>query len=68
MKMELTHIGRDSHKRPVYEAFGELFVDTDPRKDRPPHICTKYKNAFDGEPDNPVTGEFEFIPRRITWD
>lgn len=66
--MELTHIGRDSHGRPVYESYGQLFVDTNPSKDHPPRICTKYKNAFDGEPDCLVEGEFEFIPRRVTRD
>ena len=60
--------GRDSWSRPVYEAGGRLYVDTDPREGREPRIATKYGNAFDGEPDNPVTGRFVFLPKRDTWN
>ena len=61
-------LGRDSHDRPVYEApDGTLYVDTDPRKDSEPDICTKQFNAFDGEPCDPVDGHFTFIPHRDTW-
>ena len=69
MKLVLTHLGRDSRSRPVYESNGNLYVDTDPRKDRAPHICTKYCNAFDGEPDTPLPDgtEVEFVPHRDTW-
>lgn len=68
MKKELYYIGNDSNDRPVYEdENGKLYVDTDPRKNRAPHICTKYKNDFDGEPDIPKNYDFVFIPNRKTW-
>ena len=68
MKLTLTLLGRDSCSRPVYEGGdGRLYVDTDPVASRPPRICTKYRNAFDGEPDVPVKAEFAFVPRRDTW-
>lgn len=66
-KLMLTHIGRDSWSRPVYECDGRLYVDVAPLRDRKPEICTKYGNAFDGEPDNPVHAEFVFVPSRDTW-
>ena len=49
---------------------GRLYVDVDPMADRGPKICTKYMNAFDGEPDCHVKPEisFDFIPHRDTWD
>ena len=60
--------GRDSWDRPVYEDLsGRLLVDVDPRRDREPAICTKQGNAFDGEPCDPVEGDFDFIPYRDTW-
>ena len=46
---------------------GRLLVDVDPRAGRKPDICTKQGNAFDGEPCDPVDGDFIFIPRRDTW-
>lgn len=65
----LTFIGSDSWNRPVYsDAGGRLYVDTDPWKGHPPKICTKLYNVFDGEPDCPVEGDFEFVPERNTWD
>lgn len=64
----LLYKGMDSWSRPVYEYDGTLYVDTDPRKGREPRISTKYRNAFDGEPCDPVKGDFDFIPERITWD
>lgn len=68
MKLTLTLLGRDSWSRPVYDdGTGRLLVDVDPREGRGPDICTKQGNAFDGEPDCPVRGEFIFIPRRDTW-
>ena len=68
MDLTLTLLGRDSHSRPVYEGDDcNLYVDVDPRADRPPHICTKYRNAFDGEPDTSVKAEVTFVPRRDTW-
>ena len=38
-----------------------------PCADRQPRICTKYRNAFDGEPDIPVHAHFTFVPCRDTW-
>lgn len=68
-KQVLTFVGKDNHDRPVYVDPGhKLYVDTDPRKDREPQICTKYQNLFDGEPRDPVSGNFEFYPNRVTWD
>ena len=61
-KLTLTLLGRDSWSRPVYEGSdGNLYVDTDPCADRQPRICTKYRNAFNGEPDIPVHAEFTFV-------
>jgi len=68
--LQLTYIGRDSWDRPVYQSNkGNLYVDVDPRKGRPPEICTKSNNEFDGEPDNPINSDIEiiFIPSRDTW-
>ena len=75
MKIILNYIGNDSHDRPVYkDSNGKLFVDTDPRQDRPPSICTKLYNSFDGEPDTPIChikayedAEIELLPNRIIW-
>lgn len=66
-KLVLTYKGNDSWDRPVYEADENLYVDVDPRSDRGPTICTKYNNAFDGEPDSeiPADTEIEFVPQRI---
>lgn len=68
-KLVLVYKGRDSWCRPVYEANGRLYVDVDPRKDSAPCICTKYQNAFDGEPDCHIKNdiEVEFSPCRDTW-
>ena len=67
--LELTHIGRDSFDRPVYESGGKLYCDVDPRKNMSPDICTKSDNEFDGEPDWPIDNDVEvtFIPSRDTW-
>jgi len=68
--LQLTHIGRDSWDRPVYQSNnGNLYVDVDPRSGRPPEICTKSNNEFDGEPDSPINSDIEiiFIPSRDTW-
>ena len=65
--LKLKLLGRDSWDRPVYECDGKLYVDVDPRAHMPPDICTKYNNAFEGEPDSPVNAEFEFIPERDVW-
>lgn len=74
-KFMLTHIGRDSWDRPVYESDGRLYVDVSPLGRCAPEICTKLDNAFDGEPDTPISAmhrfdgaEIEFIPCRDTWN
>lgn len=68
--LRLEHLGRDSSDRPVYECGGRLYVDVEPRRSRPAKIFTKYRNAFDGEPCDPVPEEtiIEFVPARDTWD
>ncbi|MFA7636408.1 MAG: hypothetical protein WCX81_01450 [Monoglobales bacterium] len=68
-KLTLTFKGYDSWDRPVYECNDRLYVDTDPRSYRRPNICTKYKKAFDGEPDIPISEDIkiEFVPERIVW-
>lgn len=69
-KLVLTFKGFDDMDRPVYESDGHLYVDTDPRKDWSPKLCTKCDNDFYGEPDMPIAdeAEVEFVPSRITWD
>jgi len=69
MPLQLAFVGRDSWSRPVYECGGKYYVDTDPRADRAPSICTKQDNEFDGEPCDPLPPEVEveFIPCRDTW-
>ncbi len=68
MKLLLTFLGYDSWDRPVYQGVdGSLYVDVDPRADCQPIICTKCNNEFDGEPDDPVSGEIEFVPHRVLW-
>jgi len=64
--LTLTHIGRDSWDRPVYECGDKLYVDVDPRKNWAPNIHTKNNNEFDGEPDWPIPDGtvIIFIPRR----
>ena len=66
--LNLTHKGRDSWDRPVYECDGVLYVDVNPRSDHP-EICTKSDNEFDGEPDWPIKKDVEiiFIPSRDRW-
>lgn len=66
----LEYRGRDSRDRPVYECDGKLYVDTDPRRSRMPNICTKYGNAFDGEPDTPISDDIfiAFASERDAWD
>jgi hypothetical protein len=67
--LTLTHKGRDSWDRPVYECDGRLYVDVDPRKNREPEICTKHNNDFHGEPDDHIPDDtiLHFIPCRDTW-
>ena len=69
-KLQLLYIGRDNWSRPVYEANGHLYVDTEPRKGYGPHICTKLNDDFCGEPDTPISDdiEIEFIPCRDIWE
>ena len=75
MKIKLYYIDNDSCDRPVYkDDIGRLLVDTEPRKSYEPKLCTKLNNAFEGEPDTPVSylkdyknAEFEFVPNRVTW-
>jgi len=66
--LELTHIGRDSFSRPVYECNGNLYVDANPSSEFP-EICTKSNNEYDGEPDWPIDEDVEviFIPERDRW-
>ncbi len=68
-KLTLRLLGRGSWDRPVYECDGKLYVDVDPRRSRPADICTKYGNAFDGEPCDPIPENtiIEFVPERDTW-
>lgn len=69
LKLVLRHVGRDSWDRPVYECEGRLYVDVDPRSWRPPDICTKQGNEFNGEPLDqiPAGTEIDFIPARDVW-
>ena len=68
-KLTLTFLGFDSWSRPVYDdGTGRLLVDVDPREGRAPDICTKYGNAFNGEPCDPIQAEFTFAPHRVTWN
>lgn len=68
-KLQLLYRGRDNWDRPVYEANGHLYVDTDPRSGHGPNICTKLNDDFCGEPDTPISEdiEMEFIPHRDIW-
>lgn len=74
-KLVLQYISNDKYNRPVYkDENGNLFVDTDPRKDRYPQLCTKLNNAFDAEPDAPIRFikrysdvKFIFKPERVVW-
>lgn len=62
-------VGRDSWYRPVYAWEGRYYVDTDPRAHQQPRLFTKYQNAFDGEPNNPIPDSIKvtFSPTRDTW-
>lgn len=67
---KLTYVGEDSWRRPVYiDENGKYWKDTDNRKDwlSNRNICSSVRNAFDGEPDCPISPYFtlEFIPERI---
>lgn len=68
-KLQLVLQGRDNWNRPIYEADGHLYVDTDPRNGQNPKICTKLNDDFFGEPDIPISEdiEIEFIPHRDIW-
>jgi len=67
--LTLTHIGRDSWDRQVYECGDKLYVDVNPRKGWVPEIRTKNGNEFDGEPLDPVADgtDIVFVPCRDTW-
>jgi len=73
MKREFKFIGCDSWDRPVYEGEdGTLLVDVDPISTKPINLCTKYRNAFDGEPDMPIEytkykNDEVVVDRRVTW-
>lgn len=67
-KLTLTLLSRDGWSHPVYEGSdSNLYVDTDPRASYQSPICTKHRNAFDGEPDYPVRADFTFVLSRDTW-
>lgn len=71
----LTHKGRDSWDRPVYEdETGKLWKDVEPGLNCKPKLCSALYNAFDGEPDTPMEymKKYEgvpvvFLPKRDTW-
>jgi hypothetical protein len=68
--LKLTFITEDGWSRPVYRGDDRrIYVDTDPRKNVIPNICTKLNNDIDGEPDCPINEDIEiiYIPHRITW-
>lgn len=72
MTKTLTFIGMDSWSRPVYEDENEiLWKDIDNREGwlgkKNENFCTSINNAFDGEPDCPMSNQFDvvFIPERI---
>jgi len=66
--MELTFLDTDRNGYPVYLYNDRLYVDVDPRPNRPPKICTKYNNQFDGEADTEIseTTKLVFLPSRHT--
>ena len=65
--------GLDSWSRPVYEGEdGQLLVDVDPTSDRLIRLCTKSRNAFNGEPDTPIEytkykDDEIVVDNRVTW-
>ena len=65
----LEFIGCDRCGRPVYDHDCRLYVATDQRQHKAPRLCTKLRNAFDGEPDTPIDHQVQisFIPHRVTW-
>ena len=69
-KLILQYVGRDNWDRPVYECDGKLYVDVEPRKNRPPAICTKQGNYAQGEPDHPIPTDtvVTFLPQRNVWN
>ena len=57
-------LGIDSHNRPVYEdERGQLWKDVTLGSGNP-SLYNAYNNAFDGEPDIPIQGDFEIIDDR----
>ena len=68
MSRTLTFIGWDRMSRPVYKDNEErIWKDTDPRAHVPESIYSAYANNFDGEPDCPLHGSYQFFPKRMTW-
>ena len=64
MKKKLTYIGRDDWGRPIYrDETKRIWVDTDPRSNHAPDLCT-ITDA--GEPCDPMRAgiEVEFYPCR----
>ena len=68
-KLRLEYLGHDRWRYPVYECNGRLYVDIQPHRNMPAKICTKYRNAYDGEACDPVPEGtiIEFVPERDTW-
>lgn len=65
--------GKDSHNRPVYSMVdGRLIADCDSRSwVHNGKLCTKLCNAFDGEPDTPLSvlypdAVYGYYPERVT--
>lgn len=73
--LRLTHKGRDSWGRPVYEdENGKLWKDVEPREHKPAKLCSVLNNDFDGEPDVSMevmkkynTVQVILEPQRDTW-
>jgi len=61
----LQFIGVDYWSRPIYQdESGQLWKDVNLGRGRPSlHSATN--NAFEGEPDMPITGGFEIIKREV---
>lgn len=73
--LRLTHKGRDSHGRPVYEdENGKLWKDVEPRENKSAKLCSVLNNEFEGEPDAPMevmrkydVVEVVLLSQRDTW-
>lgn len=53
----------------MYRHGSRLYVDVCPISDREPELFTKYGNALDGEPCDPINPAYSvtFSPERDTW-